>query len=105
MERSVVDVRPHASAARAPAGRAASLRCHWTAQLAVERHATTATGATPASSAAASTSPAARMAAEGAPVDMDKIAAIKSAIASGNYPVNPDAIAERMLELDLPAKD
>lgn len=67
--------------------------------------ATTATGATPASSAAASTSPAARMAAEGAPVDMDKIAAIKSAIASGNYPVNPDAIAERMLELDLPAKD
>ncbi|PDH68032.1 MAG: flagellar biosynthesis anti-sigma factor FlgM [Sphingomonadaceae bacterium MED-G03] len=67
--------------------------------------ATTATGSTPASSAAASTSPAARMAAEGAPVDMDKIAAIKSAIASGNYPVNPDAIAERMLELDLPAKD
>ena len=66
--------------------------------------ATTATGATPASSAAASTSPAARMAAEGAPVDMDKIAAIKSAIASGNYPVNADAIAERMLELDLPQK-
>ena len=49
-------------------------------------------------------SPAARMAAEGAPVDMDKIAAIKSAIASGNYPVNADAIAERMLELDLPQK-
>jgi negative regulator of flagellin synthesis FlgM len=47
--------------------------------------------------------PAARLAAEGAPVDMDRIAAIKSAIASGNYPVNPDAIAERMLALDLPA--
>ncbi len=30
----------------APAGRASNLRCHWTAQLAVERHATTATGAT-----------------------------------------------------------
>jgi len=43
------------------------------------------------------------MAAEGAPVDMDRIAAIKSAIASGNYPVNPSAIAERMIALDLSA--
>lgn len=56
-----------------------------------------------ASSVANSASPAARLAAEGAPVDMDRIAAIKSAIASGNYPVNPDAIAERMIALDLPA--
>lgn len=55
------------------------------------------------SSAAASASPAARMAAEGAPVDMDRVAAIKAAIASGNYPVNPSAIADRMLALDLPA--
>ena len=62
------------------------------------------TGSVPASAAADGASPAARMAAEGAPVDMDKIAAIKSAIASGNYPVNADAIAERMLELDLPQK-
>ena len=60
--------------------------------------------AAPASAASDVASPAARMAAEGAPVDMDKIAAIKSAIASGNYPVNADAIAERMLELDLPQK-
>lgn len=30
----------------APAGRASSLRCHWTAQIAVERRATTAAGAT-----------------------------------------------------------
>ncbi|SCW76827.1 anti-sigma-28 factor, FlgM family [Sphingobium faniae] len=51
---------------------------------------------------AASASPAARMAAEGAPVDMDRIAAIKAAIASGNYPVNPSAITDRMLALDLP---
>lgn len=58
--------------------------------------------ATTASSAAAST-PAARMAAEGAPVDMDRIAAIKAAIASGNYPVDPAAIADKMLALDLPA--
>ena len=58
-------------------------------------------GSTTASTAAASSSPAARMAAEGAPVDMDRIAAIKSAIASGNYPVDPAAIAERMVALDL----
>ncbi|EQB32047.1 flagellar biosynthesis anti-sigma factor FlgM [Sphingobium ummariense] len=54
------------------------------------------------SSSASSTSPAARMAAEGAPVDMDRIAAIKAAIASGNYPVDPSTIAEKMLALDLP---
>ncbi|WP_066514892.1 flagellar biosynthesis anti-sigma factor FlgM [Sphingobium cloacae] len=53
-------------------------------------------------SSAASASPAARMAAEGAPVDMDRVAAIKAAIASGHYPVNASAIAERMLALDLP---
>lgn len=45
----------------------------------------------------------ARMAAEGAPVDMDRIAQIKAAIASGNYPVNPQQIAEKMIALDLPA--
>jgi negative regulator of flagellin synthesis FlgM len=58
-----------------------------------------------ASASLASASPAARMASEGAPVDMDKIAAIKAAIASGNYPVDADAIAERMIALDLPAAD
>lgn len=56
-----------------------------------------------ASSVSSSASPAARMAAEGAPVDMDRIAAIKSAIASGNYPVDANAIAERMIALDLPS--
>lgn len=65
--------------------------------------ATATTGSTTASTATTSSSPAARMAAEGAPVDMDRIAAIKSAIASGNYPVNPSAIAERMIALDLSA--
>ncbi|MCI4591563.1 flagellar biosynthesis anti-sigma factor FlgM [Sphingobium sp. BYY-5] len=58
--------------------------------------------ATTISASSASASPAARMAAEGAPVDLDRIAAIKSAIASGNYPVDADAIAERMIALDLP---
>lgn len=60
------------------------------------------TGSTTASASAASTSPAARMAAQGAPVDMDRIAAIKAAISSGNYPVDANAIAERMVALDLP---
>lgn len=54
------------------------------------------------SASAAQASPAARMAAEGAPVDMDRVAAIKAAIASGNYPVDPAAIADRMIALDLP---
>ncbi|QHD68285.1 flagellar biosynthesis anti-sigma factor FlgM [Sphingobium yanoikuyae] len=63
--------------------------------------ATGSTGTT--ASASTSASPAARMAAEGAPVDMDRIAAIKAAIASGNYPVNPSVIADRMMALDLPA--
>jgi negative regulator of flagellin synthesis FlgM len=49
-------------------------------------------------------SPVARMAAEGAPVDMDRVAAIKAAIASGNYPVDPAQIADRMMALDLPAR-
>lgn len=46
--------------------------------------------------------PAARMAAQGAPIDLDRIARIKQAIASGNYPVDPEKIAEKMLDLDLP---
>ena len=59
-------------------------------------------GASSVSSFSASASPAARMAAEGAPVDMDRVAAIKAAIASGNYPVDPAVIADKMLALDLP---
>lgn len=47
-------------------------------------------------------SPVARMAAEGAPVDFDRVAAIKTAIASGNYPVDASRIAEKMIALDLP---
>ncbi|HUD93241.1 flagellar biosynthesis anti-sigma factor FlgM [Sphingobium sp.] len=61
------------------------------------------TTAAAAAASLASASPAARMASEGVPVDMDKIAAIKAAIASGNYPVDANAIAERMIALDLPA--
>lgn len=33
----------------------------------------------------------------GAPVDTDKVSAIREAIAQGRYSVDPDAIAERMI--------
>ncbi len=51
---------------------------------------------------AVSTTPAQRMAAQGAPIDSARIERVKQAIASGKYPVDPDKIAEKMLDLDLP---
>lgn len=65
--------------------------------------ASSSTGSATGPTSSASASPAARMAADGAPIDMDRIAAIKAAIASGNYPVDASAIADRMLALDLPS--
>lgn len=46
--------------------------------------------------------PSARMAAQGAPIDIERVARVKQAIAAGNYPVDPEKIAEKMLDLDLP---
>ncbi|QUT05836.1 flagellar biosynthesis anti-sigma factor FlgM [Sphingobium phenoxybenzoativorans] len=69
------------------------------------RPAATVSNATISETASASASPVARMAAEGAPVDMDRVAAIKAAIASGNYPVDAQRIAERMIALDLPSSN
>lgn len=67
------------------------------------RAAAPATEASPAAVVAETVAtPAARMAAQGAPVDSARIERIKQAIASGNYPVDPDKIAEKMLDLDLP---
>jgi negative regulator of flagellin synthesis FlgM len=60
-------------------------------------------GATPETSGATAT-PAARMAALGAPIDSDRVAEIRVAIASGNYPIDPARIADRMLALDLPLR-
>ncbi len=40
----------------------------------------------------------------GAPVDTAKVAAIRSAIAEGRYPVDPTRIAESMIALDLPQR-
>jgi len=51
--------------------------------------------------ASSNATPIRNMAAEGAPVDFDKVLAIKEAIAAGNYPVNAAKIAERMIALDL----
>jgi negative regulator of flagellin synthesis FlgM len=48
--------------------------------------------------------PAADLASLGAPVDAQKVAEIRAAIAEGRYPVNPEAIAEKMIALDLPLK-
>lgn len=42
------------------------------------------------------------IASAGAPIDGDKVAMIKRAIAEGRYPVNADRIADAMLALDLP---
>ena len=40
----------------------------------------------------------------GAPVDAAKVAAVRAAIAEGRYPVDPRAIAEAMVALDLPER-
>ena len=42
------------------------------------------------------------MAAQGAPIDIERVTRVKQAIAAGNYPVDPEKIAEKMLDLDLP---
>ena len=47
---------------------------------------------------------AAEMAAAGPPVEADRIAALRAAIAEGRYPIDPDRIAERMIALDLPGR-
>jgi negative regulator of flagellin synthesis FlgM len=48
--------------------------------------------------------PAADLASLGAPVDAQKVAEIRAAIAEGRYPVDAKAIAEKMIALDLPLK-
>jgi negative regulator of flagellin synthesis FlgM len=40
----------------------------------------------------------------GAPVDSAKVAAVRAAIAEGRYAVDPRAIAEQMVALDLPER-
>jgi len=40
----------------------------------------------------------------GPPIDTARVATIRSAIAEGRYPVDPERIAERMIALDLPRR-
>ncbi len=40
----------------------------------------------------------------GAPVDKSKVEAVRAAIEAGTYSVDPDRIARRMLDLDLPRR-
>jgi negative regulator of flagellin synthesis FlgM len=52
----------------------------------------------------APTTPAAQLAAAGAPIDASKVASLRQAIAEGRYSVDPQRIADAMVALDLPAK-
>lgn len=61
-------------------------------------------GAVTTGAAAAVSSTAAGIAQAGAPVDSDKVAAIRAAIAGGSYAVDADAIADRMIALDMPER-
>ncbi len=40
----------------------------------------------------------------GAPVDKSKVGAVRAAIQAGTYSVDPDRIARRMLDFDLPRR-
>ncbi len=40
----------------------------------------------------------------GAPVDTSKVEAVRAAIRDGRYPVDPERIAARMLDFDLPRR-
>ena len=49
--------------------------------------------------------PAARIAKLGPPIDVTRVNEIRAAIASGNYTVDSDRLAEAMLALDLPVRE
>jgi len=57
-----------------------------------------------AQASGAVTTPAAELAAQGAPIDTAKVASIRAAIANGTYKIDAKAIADRMIALDLPTK-
>ncbi len=55
----------------------------------------------PVTEGATTKGPAARLAAEGPPIDSAKVDAIRAAIADGTYKIDPQAIADRMIDADL----
>jgi len=67
---------------------------------------TPATQAAPAKAVAeqvSSTSQAFALLADAAPVDSKKVEAIRSLIAAGAYPIDPQSVAAKMVALDFPA--
>jgi len=58
----------------------------------------------PKTGESAPTSPAAQLAAAGAPIDAARVATLRQAIAEGRYTVDPQRIADAMVAMDLPAK-
>lgn len=62
---------------------------------AASRTTTAKTGGTTASTIIA------QMAADGAPVDIDRVGALRAAIKAGTYKVDPEAIASKMVDLDI----
>jgi len=56
---------------------------------------------TPTSETQSVASPAAQLAAQGAPIDAEKVAAIRAQVTAGTYAINPRAIADRMITSDL----
>ncbi|WP_106639002.1 flagellar biosynthesis anti-sigma factor FlgM [Allosphingosinicella vermicomposti] len=73
-------------------------------QVAKSGAASSAGSATSGSAASGSASLLADLA-SGPPVNAEKIAALRAAIAEGRYPVDPEKIAERMIALDIPYRD
>jgi negative regulator of flagellin synthesis FlgM len=53
----------------------------------------------------AASTPAARLASLGPPIDVTRVGEIKAAIAQGSYTVDADRLAAAMLALDLPRRD
>ena len=56
---------------------------------------------------ASDTSPATavtELVAPGAPIDVDRVASLRQAIAEGRYTIDPQAIADRMIAADLPGR-
>lgn len=83
-------------------GQAKAVRTEAVRTDAVARTAAPATIRKPvAEGATTAKGPAARLAAEGPPIDSAKVDAIRAAIADGTYRIDPDAIAARMIDADL----
>ena len=71
---------------------------------AAEQGGTTPAGVAPKPRASAETA-LSQMLADGPPVDSDRVAELRAKIADGSYTVDPRAIADKMIALDLGPRD